>query len=183
MIARPARASGLAEILELQRANLEKSVSREEARSQGFVTVVHDLATLQKMHELAPSIVALASPDDDTLLGYALTMPRATRALVPILDPMFAQLEEIASLKEKRWYVMGQICVARQARGQGIFAALYDAHAKAYADQFDFIVTEIADRNTRSMRAHERQGFKVIHSYSDATDDWSVVAWDFGAGK
>jgi L-amino acid N-acyltransferase YncA len=176
MIARPATLADLPKILALQKENLEQSVDAAEAREQGFVTVVHTLEKLKQMHALAPSIVA---GEGDELLGYAITMPVATRALIPVLDPMFAQIEKLPSLQGRRWYVMGQICVAKRARGQGVFTAMYDEHARRYADQFDLIVTEIADRNTRSLRAHQRQGFEVIHRYSDATDDWSVVAWNF----
>jgi len=57
----------LAQIVELQRANLAVNLSADEAREQGFVTAVHDLETLQQMHDLAPSIVAQT---DTALAGY-----------------------------------------------------------------------------------------------------------------
>jgi RimJ/RimL family protein N-acetyltransferase len=56
---------------------------------------------------------------------------------------------------------------------------LYDKHKEAYGNQYDFIVTEIATRNTRSIRAHEKIGFKTIHQFTDATDDWDIVLWDW----
>jgi L-amino acid N-acyltransferase YncA len=182
MIARPARRQDLPAILTLQRENLEVALPAEEVAEQGFVTVVHDLDTLEKMHALAPSIVV---EEGGELLGYALMMPFEARDWLPVLQPMFDEIAKASfrgrPISRQRWYVMGQICVAKKARGRGVFQALYEGHKAEYARRFDAIVTEIATRNRRSLRAHERQGFEVIHTFRDATDDWVVVAWDFGS--
>ena len=45
------------------------------------------------------------------------------------------------------------ICIAAGFRGIGIFDGLYRAMAETYGDRFDFTVTEVAARNTRSLRA------------------------------
>jgi hypothetical protein len=111
------------------------------------------------------------------LAGYALAMAREARALLPILEPMFARLGGLSALAGKRWYVMGQVCVAQAWRGRGVFDALYAGHRRAYSGRFDALVTEIATRNGRSLRAHARVGFAEIDRYRDATDDWSVVGW------
>jgi predicted GNAT superfamily acetyltransferase len=177
MHARAARLEDLPAILGLQRENLEPAVGADEAREQGFVTVVHDEGTLRKMHELAPSIVA---ERQGALAGYALTMLREAQEWVPILKPMF---EVLAKLSLGRFYVMGQVCVGRAHRGQGVFDALYAGHRELYAGRFDAVVTEIATRNGRSLRAHERVGFREVHRYRDAADEWSVVAWDFGVER
>ncbi|MBU8898691.1 GNAT family N-acetyltransferase [Corallococcus sp. H22C18031201] len=170
----------LEQVLTLQRENLRGHVSPEEALEQGFVTVAHTLDTLERMHAVAPSIIAR---DGERLAGYALVMPVETRAFIPILEPMF-QLFDTLSWKGKplgdyRYYVMGQVCVARDYRGQGIFDALYREHRASYADRYELCLTEIASRNTRSMRAHARVGFQPVTTYRDDTDEWVVVAWDW----
>ncbi|WP_233206463.1 GNAT family N-acetyltransferase [Haliangium sp. UPWRP_2] len=168
-------------ILDLQRANLEAALSPDDARAQGFVTVAHTLEILEQMHALAPSVIARAA--DGTLAGYALTMLPACRGLLPVLAPMFALLDALAidgrRLGDSRFYVMGQICVARPFRGHGVVEALYREHAARYRDRFDWIVTEVATRNARSLRAHERIGFREIARNRDAADEWSIIAWDF----
>ena len=52
--------------------------------------------------------------------------------------------------------------------------------AETYGDRFDFTVTEVAARNTRSLRAHARVGFQTLHVYPDPTtgEDWHVIALD-----
>jgi ribosomal protein S18 acetylase RimI-like enzyme len=168
----------LEQILELQRKNLQPALSEQEMRSQGFVTVRHDLAALEQMHALAPSIVAHQGRE---LAGYALTMPRECRALMPVLLPMFEQFDRLEyrgkPLNDYRFYVMGQICIDKAHRGSGLFERLYHKHRELYQPRFDFIITEVAVRNQRSLRAHERVGFETVHTYRDATDEWAVVLW------
>jgi hypothetical protein len=31
------------------------------------------------------------------------------------------------------------------------------------------------------LRAHARVGFETALTYRDATDEWAVLAWDFGS--
>lgn len=168
-------------ILALQQLNLRGRGSEAEEREQGFVTVEHTLEILKRMHALAPSVVAREGAE---LAGYALVMAPEARAWVPVLEPMFALIEGLLfrgrPIGGRRFYVMGQICVARAFRGRGVFDALYEGHRRFCAERFEVVVTEVATRNTRSMRAHARVGFEVIHTYRDATDDWAVIAWDLG---
>jgi hypothetical protein len=78
-----------------------------------------------------------------------------------------------------KYYVMGQICVAENYRGQGVFDGLYQKHREKYSSQFDLLITEVSKRNTRSMKAHERVGFKTVHSFRDHTDEWNIILWDW----
>jgi GNAT superfamily N-acetyltransferase len=151
--------------------------------SQGFVTVKHDPAVLQRMNEAAPAVIAKAG---EQVVGYALVMPREFAPDVPILLPMFEMLNRLSwngrPLHDNpRWFVMGQICVAAEFRGRGIFAGLYSTMAEVYRSRFDFTVTEVAERNTRSLRAHERVGFRTLHSYADGmtAERWRVIGMDF----
>ena len=165
----------LQQILELQQANLARSLSPEQISEQGFVTVEHTLDLLRRMHAIAPSIVAR---EGESLAGYALVMPVECRSFIPMLEPMFARLEQLGMMRQ-RFYVMGQICVAAPWRGQGVFDLLYRAHRKYLRTAYDLSVTEVAMRNTRSMRAHQRVGFEIIDRYRDATDEWALLRWNW----
>ena len=172
--------SVLREILLLQKENLPAGLSPQEVRDQGFVTVEHSLDVLAKMHTLLPSVVA---HENDSLVGYALSMATECSELIPVLRPLFDVLGRIELdgrlLADRPFYVMGQVCVAKTHRGLGVFDALYAAHRQSYASRFELLVTEISERNTRSLRAHARVGFRVVHRYRDETDAWNVVAWDW----
>jgi hypothetical protein len=169
------REEELKQILDLQGANLPRQLSAEEMAAEGFVTVEHTLDLLKRMHAITPSIIAR---DGASLAGYALVMPVQCRSFIPILEPMFRRLEPLRVF-ERRFYVMGQICVGKRWRGQGVFDLLYHAHRQHLRARYDCSVTEVATRNKRSMRAHERVGFKEIDRYRDETDEWAVLRWDW----
>jgi len=163
----------LEQILALQRRNLPRSLDPRAIAEQGFVTVEHTLDALRQMHQLEASIVA---HQGEILAGYALVMPVECRTLIPVLEPMFQRLEGL----RRRFYVMGQICVDAPWRGQGVFDALYQGHRDHLRDRYELVVTEVSVRNPRSLRAHQRVGFREIERYADATDEWVLLGWDWG---
>jgi len=70
--------------------------------------------------------------------------------------------------------------VGKNFRGQGLFDRSYDAYKQFFQGNYEFAITEIATINLRSMKAHERIGFKTIYTYADSTNtDWNVVVWDW----
>jgi len=167
------------QILDLQAQNHASVLAENTMQEQGFVTVRHDPEVLLRMNRTAPAITAKAG---DRVVGYALVMPRAFAAEVSVLLPMFAMLDELewknkALRTNPRWFVMGQICVAEDYRGQGIFDGMYLKMKEVCREKYDFTITEVAERNTRSIRAHERVGFQTLHTYDDeaAGEAWRVV--------
>lgn len=171
------------QILELQAQNHRDHVDAATASRDGFTSVRHDPETLQVMNRQCPSAIALS---DAKLAGYCLMMPQSFRSRIAILQPMFALLDQLhwkgqALAQNPCWFVMGQVCVAQEFRGQGVFDGLYQQLRKTYSPQFDFVITEISQRNGRSLRAHRRVGFELLHAYDDSVADetWEVVVWDW----
>lgn len=164
-------------ILDLQRVNLPQQISAQEAQEQGFLTVQHDLALLQEMNDACAHTIA---KDGSQLAGYALSMTRAFGDRIPILKPLFDLLDQLSwkgqALTEIPYLLMGQVCVAKAYRGQGVFAGLYRAMQERMTSDFQIIVTEISTRNTRSLRAHAKVGFINIHQYQAPDgEEWVVV--------
>ncbi|HNM24702.1 MAG TPA: GNAT family protein [Saprospiraceae bacterium] len=171
-------ATELAQILALQSLNHLSAVDADVAADQGFLTVRHDPDVLGRMNAAYPSVVA---KDGAELAGYCLVMPPSFAGELPILAPMFDLLGKLEwngrRIHEWRWFVMGQVCVAEKYRGQGVFDGLYRKLRECCAPDFDLVVTEIAVRNARSLRAHERVGFERLHRYFDPEngEEWWVV--------
>lgn len=170
-------------ILALQSENHRDRVDAASAARDGFTSVSHEPAVLQAMNRAHPSAVAWSG---DRLAGYCLMMGREFREEVPILRPMFSLLDTLdwrgeALSENPRWFVMGQVCVARDFRGMGVFDGLYHQLRAVYSAQYDFTVTEISQRNPRSLRAHRRVGFQTLHAYPDPVtgEGWEVVVWDW----
>ena len=169
--------SDLQQILNLQFKNLPKNISSQEAISQGFVTVHHDFDLLKKMNRPYPHIVAR---DEEKTIGYTLVMLRSFEKETPVLIPMFEQINSTLykgkKLGEAKYFIMGQVCIDKAYRGQGIFKGLYGELKKRMSPHFDYIITEVATRNSRSMRAHEKIGFENIHQYK-AGEEWVILLW------
>ncbi|GLU56635.1 GNAT family N-acetyltransferase [Dyadobacter frigoris] len=167
------------EILSLQQLNLKTNVSEEVKKEQGFVTVCHSKEQLEIMGSLTPQIIAKA---DGKVIAFALAMLPSMAKLIPDLQPMFDIVDDINwkgnMIRDYKYYMMGQICVAAEFRGQGIFEKLYHTHKNFYEKKFDLCITEISTSNKRSQRAHERVGFETIHLHKDHVDEWNVVAWE-----
>ena len=170
----------LENILALQGENMRAGLSPEEIKEQGFITVRHSLEQLQAMQEQVPQILAV---DGDRLGGFALVMPRELKNSIPVLVPLFEMLDTLhyqgAAVKDLRYYVMGQICVGKDYRGQGVFRQLYKAHREQLSQDFDYCITEVSTSNIRSMRAHQKIGFQVLRTFTDELDEWNIVLWDW----
>ena len=170
----------LKEILSLQEKNHRDTLSHGKGLEDGFLSLKHELLLLEKMNAVVPQIIAKA---ENKVVAFALVMPVSFKADVPVLIPLFEMLNNI-SYKDKKivdynYYVMGQICVDEAYRAMGIFDGLYAKHKEIYSTKFDICVTEIASHNGRSMKAHQRVGFEIIHTFRDQTNEWNIVVWNW----
>ena len=168
-------------IKKLQLLNLPRRLSSSEKESQGFVTCEYSVEDLRVMNSPHPHVIAT---DDEQVIAYCLVMMQDHKEIMPILLPMFDQIDQAQSnhesLKGRSYFVMGQVCVSKKFRGQKIFYKMYDFLRDMMSDSFDLLITEISEFNTRSIRAHQNQGFKSLLNYK-APDGhpWSIVYWDW----
>ncbi|CAH0998703.1 hypothetical protein LEM8419_00049 [Neolewinella maritima] len=174
----------LKQILALQQANLLETIDAETAEAQGFVTATHDLPLLKRMTASAASVVAM---QERRVLGYCLSMTREFGESVPVLTALFERQDAIVHRGEllgtSGYLVMGQICVAEEARGQKLADRMYKYLRGCYHLRFPYCVTAIDARNTRSQRVHERIGFEELDRFT-APDgrNWVLVIWNWQDG-
>jgi predicted GNAT family N-acyltransferase len=161
----------LLQILELQKANLAPAVSEAESRIEGFVTVVHSLDLLRRMNERCPHVLAKSG---NGVVGYALSMHPDFSKEIDILRPMFREIEKVQSSREA-FLVMGQICIDKAYRKQGIFRGLYREMLNKYQKEFTQIITEVDARNRRSLGAHYAIGFRGLSQYQSSGRDWHLI--------
>jgi hypothetical protein len=169
------------QVLALQKSNLPQNLTEEQISSQGFVTVVHSFGALQKMNSIEQSIIA---KDEGKVIGYLLAMTRQSKNDIPVLIPMFEAFDSMVydhkKISEYKYIVVGQVCIADGWRGQGILDECYEEYRERFRDKYDFAITEIDDKNKRSVNAHKRIGFQTIHNYKDpAGVNWVIVLWDW----
>ena len=173
-------ASELEGILALQRRNLRRCLSDAEAAEQGFLIAEYDLPYLRRLQERHPSVIAV---DEGRVVGYALVITRESRDGHPFVAALIDEIDRIhhegIPLAGSDYVVVGQLCVDKNHRGQGLVERLYDGFRRALEAHYRFGVTDIARANRRSLRAHQRVGFQVIHALEHAGMVWDVVLWDW----
>lgn len=161
----------LHQILTLQKANLPVSISSEEKDNEGFLTVHHEFDILKRMNDVCPHIIAV---DGKVLAGYTLCMHIKFAEEIEILKPMFSEIEN-QTTPFKSFVVMGQVCVAKEYRKQGVFRKLYTKMKETISPEFEAIVTEIDATNERSLEAHYAIGFKTLSKHRADDRDWVLI--------
>jgi len=167
-------------IQKLQQENLKKNLTDQEADAQGFVTAEYSLEFLRKMHAGSPSVIA---KDGDQVVGYALVTVKAVRHDHDLLGDLFNTIDSLRyhnqSLKNARYVVVGQLCVAANYRGLGLVQQMYQQFKISLSDTFDYCITDVAQDNPRSLKAHLKTGFHLIDTLHYGGLGWDIVLWDW----
>ncbi len=164
----------LQQILALQKQNMAKGLSEEEVLKEGFVTVGHTYDILARMNSACPHIIA---KEGNLVIGYALAMLAEFKNEIPLLRPMFETATGL--LGAKNYLAMGQVCVSKAYRRQGIFRGMYLFYKEALENEFDCLITEVATGNKRSLQAHKSVGFETIKTHLTDGVSWELLNWNW----
>lgn len=175
------RPSRIEDLLSLLRKNLKSNLDPSSAGKQGFLTFEYTPQEIALMMQDMPQPVA---KEEDEVIGYALASSKQACSQIGLLKPVLEISDSLPFkgklLGDQKYYVLGQICVSAEWRGQGVFDALYKKHKELFSKEYDCVATEIATSNLRSLASHQRVGFEIIHYYKDANEiEWAMVAWDW----
>jgi predicted GNAT family N-acyltransferase len=162
----------LNQILALQQENLPEAISEEEQIIEGFVTVHHTFDLLKRMNDVCAHIIAIYKGE---VVGYSLCMHPKFGDEIEVLQPMFAEIKNV--IPEGDCYiVMGQICIEKGYRRQGVFRKLYETMLQEIQPQFKSIITEVDLKNSRSLQAHYAVGFQLLSTYHSGGQDWALIS-------
>lgn len=170
----------LIEIRELQIKNLKKNLTQEQIETEGFVTFDYPLDFLKKMHSLSPSIIAKYN---NKVIGYAIVATREALQDNVSLADFERTVNQIVYqndiLVERNYVVVGQLCVEKEFRGMGVTGKMYHYFRQCLSNEFDCAITDVAQNNPISQKAHIKYGFKVIHSEFYENLNWFIMLWDW----
>lgn len=162
----------LEQILALQKNNAIDAIPSIEKRNEGFVSVSHTYDILKQMNDACPHIIA---KDGGLVVGYALVMLKEFRDEISILSRMFETAAEL--LGDKNYLAMGQICISKEYRKQGIFRGMYSFYKEQLQNEYDCLLTEVATENSRSLNAHLSVGFEVLKKQKTDAISWELLCW------
>ena len=167
------------QILQLQKENLLHNLSEQLLSEHGFVFAEHTIPILKSMATHLPQVIALYN---NRVIGYNLAMSSEMKNELPSLSPMFNEFDKCTYkgilLTEYKFIVGGQVCVDKNFRGLGMMSKLYHETINQLPVDYQLCVTEISTRNIKSLKSHQKMGFKVIADYNDGQELWNIVAWD-----
>lgn len=171
----------LQQIKALQEANLISLLSStDQGLSEGFVTAQYTIDFLTEMQLAEPAAIAIAQ---NRVVGYALATTRYPGMYNPLLAALFNQIDTLTyqgiPLRNVDYLIVGQLCIAKGYRGQGLAPDLYRFFRQELHEKYPFCITDVDLRNQRSLKAHLKAGFKEISHFSYGNADWSIVLWDW----
>jgi len=165
-------------ILDLQQYNLPKNLSDHMLRAEGFVTIEHNFELLKSMNDIHPHAVAV---NNEKVVGYALAMDKSMASRVPFLNSFFDRIRAYLLVDNPsdllNFIVMGQVCIDREHRSQGLFEKLMNNLKFRLSDSYNSIFTEVACKNTRSIRAHKKMGYKSVEVFKVGDEYWDILEW------
>ena len=171
----PEEIQGIKTLLE---ANLKQNLSLEERTAQGFVTCDYSIDFLIQINQKHPSIIAV---DQGEVVGYALVVTRDSKHLHPLIDDLVNKFPQYTyqnkSLDQLNFCLVGQLCVGKSHRGQGLVQQLYHGYRDRYNHLFDYLITDVDTQNTRSLKAHQNTGFDVVGQLEFGEAQWNLVVW------
>lgn len=175
-------------IKKLQEANLRHNLSPSEAMKEGFVTAEYSVEFLDKMSRIYPAAIAKAG---GSVVGYALIVSKELRGEHALLDDMMDVIDNIqlkdtslTCFQSHPYVLCGQLCIAQGYRGKNLAMQLYNclrSVVQSISPEIHFCLTEVAHDNKRSLRAHEKCGFKVVKTHSFGGTGFDIVLWDWSA--
>ena len=166
--------------LELLQSQHRDNLSDSE-KQDGFISVRFTMETLNEMTDNGITVVAVA---DDITAGvlsaqscdYNLRSIPLAAKLIEACHGLTFQNEDI---ELDRAIICGPVCVAKDFRGQGIFEKMYDVFKVEARDSYDLGLTLIARTNPRSLRAHEKIGYKNLISFDFDSRTYDALAMWF----
>ena len=170
----------LSKLKALQNANLRKLIGEEEAMKEGFVTSEYSIELLRKMHQSHASIIA---KDGEEVVGYVIVTDKSVLGEHEEIDHLFHTVDHLTfngqALKEVPYILVGQLCVGKSHRGQGLVQAMYNYYKDHFSDQYQYLITDISQANPRSIKAHKKTGFETIGVIEQVGTGWDIVLWDW----
>ena len=164
----------------LQRENLRKLIGETEAGKEGFLTAEYSMEMLQQMHRFQPSIIA---KDGDTIAGYVIITTKNSYGQHPLLDSLFDSINLLdyngINLKNVNYILVGQLCVGKAYRGTGLVQKMYGFYQQSLNKEYQYLITDVAQENPRSIKAHLKTGFEIIHTIQYGGIGWDIVLWDW----
>ncbi len=154
--------------------------------ANGFISVQHSPGWFARAVEEGGVHVAV-TPDGQVVGFIVVTAPPEQPA--PGLPPILAAMQELAQTLEfngapialQRYAFRGPVCIAAEARGQGVYSRFNAVTAEAYRDRYEVGVLFVSADNPRSLHTTTAKlGAQVLAEFEADGKRFHFLAFTFG---
>lgn len=175
-----AEESDLDEILDLNKKNYSDNVVWEDRQDQWFVTATFDKNILRKIMKDIPILIVRCDWDFAWYLIWAVP---SVAPEVDLYSTYPTLLKDVyfdgKSLNKYNFFVIIQIAIVKKYRWRKLTYFLYKKMYEKTKNNYELMVSDIADENKRSLGAHlNKIGFEKIKKFHLDDDLWYVVVLD-----
>ena len=168
----------LSQIKKIQDSTHFSTVSEEEKKKEGFISVQ---TTINQLREINKTCGIIVIEHNSKVIGYELALTTGYARKIPLLVPFVERIMGLTykkkPLSKYKFIIEGQINIAKERKGKGLVEKLHKAFIEMLNPKYELIVTEISDQNPRSLHVHiKKLGFEEIDSYNAENRNWYVIA-------
>lgn len=157
-------------------------------RTDGFISVLHSPEWFTRAVDSGGVHVAVT--EDGAVAGFiVITAPPdpATADLPTIVRTMLDLAETLEMngkpIAQKRFAFRGPVCIAKAARGRGVYSTFNSVTRRAYRDRFDVGVLFVAAGNPRSLHTTTTKlGAHALAEFEADGRRFHFLAYEFGGG-
>jgi len=177
---RKAREEDFPKIKFLQKENHFRSVSNKGRKKEGFVSVETSISMLENLNQKIGILVAVSKGE---VVGYELPLDLKHASKISLLDPFIERILKLEylgkKLSEYKIILEGQILVKMGFKGQGIAEELHKRFVNMLKNNYEIIVTEISNKNPRSLHFHTKKlKLSIIEKYFAKGFNWYILLQD-----
>ena len=170
----------LLQIKVLNEDNLKINLSQQDQSKYGFLTLEYNIELLLKMNNIEKSIVV---KEDNEVVGYAIVTNKTVYGLNKLFDDLIDRVKTLTychnNLNNVEYALVGQLCIKKNYRGKGLVKKIYEFYKQEYSKKYKYLITDIDERNKRSLSAHLKSGFQIIDNFYWAESYWNIILWDW----
>ena len=100
-----------------------------------------------------------------------------------LIDDLIKNIDHLSYRDEQlavvNYAVVGQLCVDKKYRGQGLASKLYQSFKDHYSIRYPYCITDVDRSNKRSLQAHYKTGFQPIGQLQFENADFEIVLWNW----
>lgn len=159
-------------IIEIQMSNHKLSISKEDQKKFGFVTLLTQPSFLKKIMENKKSFsrIIVAKNDNKEVIGYLIAIMKEDCEFNLFMKDFVKEVDKLTSKKPDSTMYIAQIGVMRDFQRKGAGKMMYE-YLFDYLDytfeRFNVasVITEVSNENIPSKKFHSGFNFKKIAKY------------------